>query len=179
MTRKLGYAALAAYAACIVLANYFISHVGTQAFPGGPHTIPVGLGYQAPSGVLFIGLAFTVRDFVQTTLGKPVVVAAIAAGAALSFLVAPNLALASGVAFGASELLDFAVYSPIVERGRVLTAILLSNTAGLLIDSFLFLWLAFHSIRFWHGQVLGKAEMTLLAVAVLIPARRRWATMAT
>lgn len=175
MTRKLGYAALAAYAACIVLANYFIQHVGTQPFPGGPHTINVGFGYSAPSGVLWVGLAFTVRDFVQQSLGKRVVVGAIVVGAGLSYLVAPSLAFASGAAFLLSEALDFAVYTPIVERGRVLAAVLLSNTVGLVIDTFVFLWLAFHSITFWQGQVVGKAEMTALAVVVLIPARRRWA----
>lgn len=173
MSRRTGYVALALYALCIVAANYFISHVGTQAFPGGPHTVPVGFGFQAPSGVLWIGLAFTVRDFVQSLLGKRAVIAAIVAGAALSYLVAPSLAWASAVAFLAGEALDFAVYVPLVERGRVLSAIALSNVVGLLVDTFLFLWLAFHSVRFWQGQVIGKAEMTVLAVAVLIPWRKR------
>lgn len=171
--KKVGYVALIAYIATVVLANYAIQHWGTQAFPGGPHTIPVGFGYQAPSGVLFVGLAFTLRDFVQSDLGKRWVVGAILVGAALSYVVAPSLALASAVAFLLSEALDFAVYTPLVERDRVLPAIALSNTVGLIVDTFVFLWLAFHSLQFWQGQVVGKAWMTLLALVVLVPVRAR------
>lgn len=171
--RSIGVAALLAYVGTVVLANYFIQHVGTQPFPGGPHTIPVGFGYDAPSGVLWIGLAFVLRDVVQSTLGKRPVVLAILVGAALSYFVAPSLAWASAVAFLVSEAADFAVYTPLVERGRVVAAVLLSNTVGLLIDSFLFLWLAFHSITFWQGQVIGKAWMTAVALVVLVPLRSR------
>lgn len=172
MMRRIGWAALALYIGTVVAANYFIGHVGHVSFPHGPHTIPVGFGYQAPSGVLWVGLAFTLRDFVQSNLGKRWTVGAIVAGAALSYLVAPSFAVASGVAFLVSEALDFAVYTPLVDRGRTIPAIALSNTVGLLIDTFLFLWLAFHSLQFWQGQVIGKLWMTLLAVVVIVPVRR-------
>jgi hypothetical protein len=36
----------------------------------------------------------------------------------------------------------------------------LSNTVGLLIDSWLFLTIAFGSLAFFWGQVVGKAWMT-------------------
>ena len=71
-----------------------------------------------------------------------------------------------------SEALDFAVYTPLVDRGRVVAAVTLSNSVGLLIDTFVFLQLAFHSLNFWQGQVIGKAWMTLLALAIIVPARR-------
>lgn len=177
--RKIGYIALAAYIATVFAANYFIGHVGTQPFPHGPHTIPVGFGYRAPSGVLWVGLAFTLRDFVQSLLGRWAVVGAIAVGAAASYLVAPSLAFASGAAFLLSEAADFAVYTPLIESGRTTLAIGLSNVVGTVIDTFLFLWLAFHSITFWQGQVIGKLWMTLLALAVITPfrsARRELAT---
>lgn len=180
MKRQIGTVALVGYIATVVLANYFIQHVGTQPFPGGPHTIPVGFGYRAPSGVLWIGLAFVLRDVVQSTLGKRPVVGAILVGAALSYLVAPSLAWASACAFLISEALDFAVYTPLVDRERVTLAVLLSNTVGLLVDTFVFLWLAFHSLNFWQGQVIGKAWMTALALVLIIPmqARRRQAVTA-
>lgn len=171
--RQLGLVALAAYIGTVFGANYFITHVGTQPFPGGPHTVPVGFGFDAPSGVLWVGLAFTLRDFVQALLGRWATVGAIAAGAALSYLVAPSLAVASGAAFLTSEALDFAVYTPLLERGRLITGIAASNIVGTLVDSFLFLWLAFGSIQFWQGQVIGKLWMTLLALVVVVPARRR------
>ena len=79
--------ALAIYAGTIPLANYFIGHIGTQSFLGGPHTIPVGFGYQAPSGVLWIGVALVARDWIQMASGKRLVLAAIAVGVALSYVV--------------------------------------------------------------------------------------------
>jgi uncharacterized PurR-regulated membrane protein YhhQ (DUF165 family) len=173
---RIGVAALVAYVATVWLANWFIAHVGTQPFPGGPHTIPVGFGYQAPSGVLWVGVALTLRDVVQTTLGRWWVVAGIVAGASLSYLVAPSFAVASGVAFLVSEALDFAVYTPLADSGRVLMAVGASNTVGAVIDTFVFLWLAFHSLTFWQGQVIGKLWMTALALVVLVPWRRRMAT---
>jgi hypothetical protein len=112
------------------------------------------------------------RDVVQALLGKRATVVAILTGAALSYVVAPALAFASATAFLASEALDFAVYTPLVERGRVVAAVGLSNSVGLVIDTVVFLQLAFHSLDFWQGQIIGKAWMTLLALALVVPARR-------
>jgi uncharacterized PurR-regulated membrane protein YhhQ (DUF165 family) len=157
----LGIAALVGYIATIFAANWLIVHYGA---------VDVGFGLKAPAGVFVVGLAFTLRDVVQRELGRRPVIAAILAGAALSFVVAPTFALASGVAFLASEGADFAVYTPLAERSW-LGAVVLSNTVGLMIDSALFLWLAFGSLGFFWGQVLGKGYMTGLAVCLLAAAR--------
>ncbi len=178
MTSRLGLAAATAYAATILAANYAIAHVGTQAFPGGPHTIPVGFGLDAPSGVLFIGLAFTFRDVVQLTLGRWATIAAICAGAALSYLVAPSFAAASAVAFLVAEFLDFAVYTPL-ERRNWLAAVTASNVVGAVVDTFMFLTIAFGSITYWQGQIVGKLWMTVAALVVLVPIRRRLAPAPT
>jgi uncharacterized PurR-regulated membrane protein YhhQ (DUF165 family) len=137
--------------------------------------VPVGFGYRAPSGVLWVGAAFSLRDIVQSSLGKWWAIAGILLGATLSYVIAPSLAVASATAFLVSESLDFAVYTPLAERGRLLLAVVLSNTVGLLVDTFVFLKLAFHSLDFWQGQVIGKGWMTLLTVVVLLPwiSRRR------
>jgi hypothetical protein len=37
-----------------------------------------------------------------------------------------------------------------------------------------FLQLAFESLDFWQGQVIGKGWMTLLALLLIVPARRAW-----
>lgn len=153
---------LIAYVAVIFLANWAI-----QTF----HLVPVGFGLMAPAGVYFAGLAFTLRDLVQDRLGRNWTIGAILAGAALSYLIEPKFALASGVAFLVSELLDFAVYTPLKKRNW-LTAVTVSNLAGLIADSALFLWLAFGSIDFLPGQVVGKLWMTLAAVAALGLVRR-------
>lgn len=167
------YLPLLAYTSCIPLANYAITHWGTQPFPGGPHTIPVGFGWSAPSGVLFIGVALTARDWVQVNIGRRAVLAAIIVGVFLSFFTSTrNVATASALAFGASELADFGVFTPLADRGRLAAAVIASNIVGLLIDTFLFLWVAFGSITFWQGNALGKLWMTLLAVPGLLWVRR-------
>jgi hypothetical protein len=95
-----------------------------------------------------------------------VVLGAVLVGAALSAFLSPALALASGTAFLCSELADFAVYTPLARRHWI-GAVVLSNTVGLLADSALFLLLAFGSLDFLAGQVVGKAEMTLLVLPLL------------
>lgn len=154
-------AALAAYTACVPAANWMINNVGTEAFPGGPHTIPVGFGFSAPSGVLLIGVALAARDAVQRQAGYRWALAAIAVGVALSYLVNPAVATASASAFLLGELLDFAVYTPLARR-NLPVAVTLSGAVGGVVDTFAFLWIAFGSVQFWQGQVIGK---TLVAVA--------------
>jgi len=170
MRRTIGWSCLAGFIACIFLANYAITNWGTVPFPGGPHTVTI-LGLTAPSGVLVVGLSFSLRDGAQLALGKWWIAAAIVVGAGLSYMVAPSLALASGVAFLLSEGLDWAVYTPLADRGRWTLALILSNTVGSAIDSAVFLLLAFSSLQFFWGNFWLKALMILPAVAVLAPFR--------
>jgi hypothetical protein len=149
---------VAAYIGTIAAANWAILHAGM---------VPVGLGLLAPAGVYFAGLAFTLRDLTQDALGKRTVIAAILAGALLSWALGDGrIALASGAAFLLSELADFTVYTPLRERGW-LRAVAASNVVGLVVDSALFLWLAFGSLAFLPGQLVGKAWMTVTFVALL------------
>lgn len=164
LCRLFGFIALIVYIGCIFTANWMLQHYGF---------LPVGFGYQAPAGVFAVGLAFTARDVVQDTLGKRAVLAAILIGAGLSWLVASSFAGASLVAFLLSELADFAVYTPLRER-RWLTAVALSNVAGDVIDSCVFLWMAFGSLSFIEGQLIGKYEVTLVLLPLLWLWRRHW-----
>lgn len=154
---------LLGYIATIVLANWFIQAFGIW---------PIGFGLYAPAGVLWVGVSFTMRDLTQEALGKRWVLLAILIGAALSAFVSLQFALASGVAFLVSELADFAVYTPLRARNW-LGAVALSNTVGLVLDSALFLWLAFGSLDFIWGQIVGKGYMTILAVFILWIVRYR------
>jgi uncharacterized PurR-regulated membrane protein YhhQ (DUF165 family) len=153
---------LAGYVLTIVAANLAIDRFGI---------VPIGLGLMAPAGVYFAGLAFSLRDALHETGGRRLTVAAILAGAALSALVSGQLATASGLAFLLSELADFAVYTPLRRRSW-LGAVVASNTVGVAVDSALFLWLAFGSLDFIAGQVVGKLYMTVLAVALIVVWRR-------
>lgn len=163
-----GYAFLAAFIACVPAANWLIGNLGTVCVPQGPCLIPVApFGITAPSGVLMIGLALVLRDLVQRRLGKRWALGAIAVGAALSGLIAPPaLVAASAAAFLLSELADFAVYTPLQKRGLV-RAVLLSSLAGLCVDSVVFLYLAFGSLDYLAGQIIGKAWMVLLSIPVI------------
>jgi uncharacterized PurR-regulated membrane protein YhhQ (DUF165 family) len=159
-----GYVYLALFAACIPAANWLIGHVGTTCVPNGPCLIPVAPGLSAPSGVLMIGLALVVRDLVQRRLGLAWAVAAILVGAVLSAVFAPpTLVAASAAAFLFSEFADLAVYTPLQKRGLVL-AVFASSLVGLVIDSIVFLYLAFGTLDYLAGQIVGKAWMVLLAL---------------
>ena len=109
---------------------------------------PAGFGLMVPAGTWFAGMAFILRDELQRVAsrrftlrqGMVVVVAAVLAGAALSwFLARPELAVASAVAFGASEIVDMIVF---MVSGRKLAGRLLSNLIAAPIDTALFLWLS-------------------------------------
>lgn len=156
----------------IFAANWFITHVGTVCLPNGPCLIPVGFGLTAPSGVLWAGIAFTLRDLLQRQWGTKATALAIVIGAGFSAYLSPALAFASGAAFLFSEFADMAVYTPLQRRWFFL-AVILSNTAGLIVDSALFLYLAFGSLKYLSGQVVGKAWMTVLALPILYYLRRR------
>ena len=115
---------LAAFIACVPIANWMIGNVGTACIPKGPCLVPVAPGLLAPSGVLMIGLALVLRDLVQRRLGRAWSLGAIGVGAVLSAAVAPpSLVLASAVAFFFSELADFAVYTPL-QRRRFVAAVM-------------------------------------------------------
>ncbi|HTT48910.1 MAG TPA: VUT family protein [Pseudolabrys sp.] len=164
---------LVLFCATIPLANWMIGHVGTTCVADGPCLIPVAPHIMAPSGVLMIGIALVLRDLVQRRLGIEFGVGAIIAGAVISAGVAPrSLVLASATAFLLSEFADFAVYTPLARR-RLVLAVLASSVLGLVVDSIVFLWLAFGSLDFLVGQVIGKLWMVLLATPFVAYLRRR------
>jgi queuosine precursor transporter len=157
----------------IPAANWMIGHVGTVCVPNRPCLVPVAPGIMAPSGVLMVGAALVLRDLVQRRLGVEFGLGAIAAGAAISAgLAPPSLVLASATAFFLSEFADFAVYTPLARR-RLVAAVVASSIVGLIVDSIVFLWLAFGSLEFLLGQIVGKLWMVLLAVPFVAYLRRR------
>lgn len=164
--RMIGLAAAAAYILAVYLANLAVARLGVVA---------VGFGLAAPSGVYLAGVSLGLRDVVQDALGRVVVVGCIVVGAGLSYLLGADavipgghasIAVASGVAFLASELLDMGVYTPMRERSW-LGAVAASNTAGAVADSVVFLWLAYGGFAFLRGQVVGKLWVTAATLVVL------------
>lgn len=164
MSRLKLAAATLAYLATIVGANWALQRYG----------IVTVIGLTVPAGVWFAGLSFGLRDVAQEEGGRLWVVAAILAGAFISWWIAPTFAVASAGAFLVSEFVDFAIYTPLRER-RWIAAVVASNAVGGLIDSVLFLWLAFGWSAVgpgWVDLTIGKALMILPALGIMAWVRR-------
>lgn len=142
----------------IVAANWAVDRWGA---------ISVGFGLVAPAGVYAVGVAFILRDVIHHTMGRIVVLPIIFLGAALSYLISPSLALASGAAFLVSELSDFLVFSTMPN----LVGVVASNIVGVTVDSIIFLFLAFGSLAFFPGQVVGKLWITAAFIPFAIAIR--------
>ena len=163
----LKYIAFILFATTIPLANWFISNVGTACVPDGPCLIPVGFGLMAPSGVLFIGLALVLRDWLQELTNWKWSVVAVFVGGVLSLITSsPFIALASAVAFIVAELFDLAVYTPLREKGKSL-AVLASGVVGAFVDSILFVMIAFGSIELSVGTAVAKIYASLAVATIL------------
>jgi len=171
--RDEGIVFLVLFALTIPAANWLIGHVGAVCQPAGPCLVPVAPGLMAPSGVIMAGAALVLRDLVQRRLGATTSSLAILVGAVLSAMLAPPaLVVASAAAFLLSEFADLAVYTPLVRRGLIV-AVVASSVVGLVVDSIVFLWLAFGSLDFLLGQIVGKAWMVLLSIPFVAWLRRR------
>lgn len=169
--KRIGITAAVLFIGTVWLANWLLSRYGVQ---------PIGFGLMAPAGVFAVGLAFTLRDIVDRTLGRAAVIACILAGCLLAYLIEANaqipgghvsIAVASAFSFLVSEAADMAVYTPL-EETTFLGAIAASNVAGAVLDSALFLWLAFGSLALIEGQIVGKLLMTAAALPVVFATRK-------
>lgn len=158
---------IAGYAGTVLAAN-----VALLTLP----PLTVWPGVLAPAGVLFAGLAFTARDLVQKHGGRAAAVLAVGIGIALAAGFAwttgspMRIILASAIAFAVSETLDWGVFE--VFRRRFLLAVALSGLAGLIVDSLIFLPIAFGGLAFLSGQLIGKTYALIAALAVLAVARK-------
>jgi queuosine precursor transporter len=171
--RSLTWLLVGCFASCVVLANWAILHVGIDNGPGHPRTIPLGLGLSAPSGVLFAGALFTLRDLIHERLGAGRTLLVILATAPLSAVTsAPTIALASVATFLIAEAADWAVYARVRRRGRF-TAVAASNIVSSLVDSAVFLSLAFGGTPDWRvvaGMTVGKFAASVLTVTPVVVA---------
>ena len=168
----LGLLFLVLYILTIPLGNWVVMNVGLVCpGNGSPCLVPVWPEVWSPSGVLVAGAALVLRDGVHHYLGTKASFVAILAGAVLSGFLSPvSLIVASTVAFLFSETADLLVYTPL-RKNHAGLAILASGVAGALADSALFLLLAFGSLEFFWGQVIGKLWMSVFAAGLvaLIP----------
>lgn len=168
MTRLIRPTLAVTLLATIVATNWAVQHI---------EPAHVGTWATVPAGAWFAGVAFSLRDTLHKTGGRTWVIGTIAAGTAVSSLVAgPGLLLASASAFLFSELADWGVYSWLDRTGRPYAAVVLSNTVGATLDTVIFLGMAQHlghvpylslSWSMTSGQWLGKIASTVPALAIL------------
>lgn len=151
MNRWQTAAAAVAFVALVVASNVLTARFGL-------------VGGFVAAGTFTAGLVLAARDVVREGGGLWAALACVAAGGAVSAVMAgPALAVASAAAFLLSELVDTAVYEPLRRRGR-LRALAWSNVAGAVVDSVLFLWLAGFPV--WPAVAGQVAVKWLVAVAV-------------
>lgn len=160
------YTLTAAYIAVIVAANWLSATFGL---------IPIGFGLMVTAGTFAAGAALIVRDGLQLVSGRVWLLACIAAGALLSAVTStPALALASGIAFLASEVVDWGVFTPLRDRSLPL-AVVVSSVVSAPIDTVLFLHIAGFGVT-WQavaGQFIVKTGLALAVAGVLAYRERR------
>jgi uncharacterized PurR-regulated membrane protein YhhQ (DUF165 family) len=128
-------------------------------------------------GTFAAGFTLVARDMVNEWGGRPAVYLLIALGALLSALLDPMLALASGVAFAASELVDTLIYERVRAREGIPWAILCSGAVAAPVDTALFFWLAPEFIQSppgaWAGQLAVKIGISAVAAGLAVWVARR------
>lgn len=168
-----GLKATLLYVALIPFINWSFTWAPMIPLPGGLAFNPV---------TIVTGLVLVVRDFAQREVGHRVLFAMLVALCLTVVLAGPELALASGLAFAISELVDWSLYT--FTKYRLSTRIFLSSLIAAPVDSVMFLWLA-ESIR--SGQftttnvimsVVGKL-LGAIVVAWIVAQRENRQTKAS
>ncbi len=154
-------AASAVYIGVIVLANWMTDTFGL---------VPIGFGLMVTAGTFAAGAALIARDWLQVETNRWWVLAGIAAGVILSVVLAnPAIAVASGVAFAVSELVDWGVFTPIRDKSLPL-AVLVSSVVSAPVDTVLFLHIAGFGVT-WEavfGQFIVKTVMALIVAGAIV-----------
>jgi len=166
-----------ARATIVALAALYIGIAVLANWLAARYVWPVGFGYVAPGGVFAVGAVLVTRDWINQ-LAPRLSLALIPAASGISYGIGQaagwsslqRIALASVAAFCISESVEFLVFTPIRRRSLTL-GVALSGSVGIALDSYVFLSLAFGSLAFFDGQMIGKAEA--LAAGVALTAARR------
>ena len=153
------------YVTSPVYVNWVYMHVAEPVNDTGERLLVLWPGVGIDPTLPIIGATLCLRDWVQAAWGRALAVGAIVVGAGISALVSPEVALASGIAFLASELSDQAVWT--VLRRRPAAAVAASGLVGAAVDTTAFLLVAFGTMDTWGVQWVGKAGTILLVAAAM------------
>jgi len=142
------------YLVSIMLGNLFVIWFG----------IVHCLGLTFPAGVVFIGLTFSFRDFMQRHWGKWGAWVWMLAATVITLFLNWQVAVASVVAFIVSEGLDWVVFTYF--RWPFRKRIYLSNLVSCPMDSLLFVTIAFGPV--WPA-IWGQALIKYLSGLLVLP----------
>src|SRR5262245_29594347 len=158
--RAVGWLALAMFLASIPFANWWLTVHGLAHYP---------LIGTVPSAVWIIGVAFVLRDLGQLGAGRRWAWAAIVAGVVISYVVADaRVATASAVAFAWSESTDALIFTPLANRGTraFILGVSISGYAASVVDSVLFVRIAFGSYAGWWQLTVAKILFVMAATPI-------------
>jgi hypothetical protein len=143
---------LAAYVLSIVLVNAAFAVLPMLDTPLGP---------LSPASFL-VGGIFVLRDYAQREIGHRVLFATLV-GIGISYAMAsPQVATASALAFGCSEILDWLVFT-LAKRRTFRERVLLSHTVSVPADTAVFLaGLGFLTWAGFAAQVIAKSLVLVL-----------------
>lgn len=164
------------YVTSPVYVNWVYMHVAEPVNDIGERLLMLWPGIGIDPTLPIIGATLCLRDWVQSAWGRALTIGAIVIGAGVSALVSPEVALASGMAFLASELADQVMWTLMHRRPVLATAA--SGLVGAAVDTTTFLLVAFGTMDTWGVQWIGKAG-TVLVVAAGMHLWRARRTIAT
>jgi hypothetical protein len=145
---------------------YVAAVVGVNYAFGALPMIPTPWGPLSP-GSFIVGGIFILRDYAQREVGHRVLLATLLGLGASYFMADPFVAVASAVAFGSSELADWAVYT-LARRRSFRARVLLSSAVSVPLDTAVFLgWLGWLSLPGFLVMCASKCvALAVLAVAL-------------
>lgn len=132
--------------------------------------IPLPFSLAVPAGVFVIAPIFTLRDEVHERYGRKGAYLLVAIAAVISWgtsimtgnTLLARITLSSVIAFVFNGMLDTEIYHELRKKSR-LSAILGSNAISSLVDSVLFIWVAFGPLwQLMLGQYMVKMLISTL-----------------
>ncbi len=142
------------YLLSILLANYFVIAFGIVKFAG----------LTFPAGVVFVGLTFSFRDFVQRKWGDWACWMWMIIATIITFFLNQQIAIASVTAFIVSETVDWACFKflKFIFKKRIY----ISNLFSCPLDSIIFVTIAFG----WYWPAIwGQALIKYLSGLLVLP----------
>jgi uncharacterized PurR-regulated membrane protein YhhQ (DUF165 family) len=142
------------YLLSILLGNAFVIWFGIVTIAG----------LTFPAGVVWIGLTFSFRDFVQRYWGDWAIWSWMIAASIITLFFNMDIALASMTAFFVSESLDWFIFK--VLKRSFASRVIWSNLFSCSVDSLIFVLLAFGPV--WPA-IFGQAIIKYLSGLIVLP----------